>query len=291
MSKKGFTFLEIVIILVSIGILAAIVVIKFISFRKEATEAAELGTIQSVRSGVQIYALESAVKKRQPAYPVILDAAGNAPSSVTNPFFGAVLSMPVTDTKWSKVDRVIYKGPTGNYYYYDPVMGQIILCSGDKVVEGTGAVTTFLPGLSVDTYSQDQWAFSSGGLYSPWSGEPLTFTLDFQQAGTYAVNIAAINVANHPDFSAALGQEPRTDWHLPTGYTTFQVQVYIDGQLVSPGNFGIPASDTTITNGGFLANVGAGTHTVSFVWTNDVWTPDEHGDANMMFQDINFQRK
>jgi type II secretory pathway pseudopilin PulG len=291
MRRKGFTFLEVVIIIVSIGILAAIVIIKFINFQHEATEAAELGTVQSVRSGVQIYGLESAVKKRQPIYPPTLDSAGNAPASLTNPFFVTVLSMPVADSKWSKVDKVIYKGPTGNYYYYEPTQGQIILCSGDKVVTGTGAVTTFLPGLSVDSYSNDQWAFDSGGLYSPWSGEPLVFTLNFEQAGTYAVNIAAINVANHPDFTAKLGQPPRTDWHLPTGYTTFQVQVYIDGQLVSPGNFGIPASDTTINTGGFLANVGAGTHTVSFVWTNDVWTPDEHGDANMMFQDINFQRR
>ncbi|MFA5117023.1 MAG: type II secretion system protein, partial [Candidatus Omnitrophota bacterium] len=270
MRKKGFTFLEVVIILVSIGVLAAIVIIKFINFKQEAMEAAELGSIQTVRSGVQIYGLESAIKKRQPIYPVVLDTAGNAPASVANPFFGIVLSMPVTDENWSKIDRVIYKGPTGNYYYYEPVGGQIILCSGDKVVSGTGSVTTFLPGLSVDTYSDDQWAFSSGGLYSPWSGEPLTFTLEFEQAGTYALNIAAINMANHPDFTASLGQEERTDWHLPSGYTNFQVQVYIDGALVSPGNFNIPASDTTINTGGFLFNVGAGSHTVSFVWTNDV---------------------
>jgi len=291
MRKKGFTFLEVVIILVSIGVLAAIVIIKFINFKQEAMEAAELGSIQTVRSGVQIYGLESAIKKRQPIYPVVLDTAGNTPASVANPFFGIVLSMPVTDENWSKIDRVIYKGPTGNYYYYEPVGGQIILCSGDKVVSGTGSVTTFLPGLSVDTYSDDQWAFSSGGLYSPWSGEPLTFTLEFEQAGTYALNIAAINMANHPDFTASLGQEERTDWHLPSGYTSFQVQVYIDGALVSPGNFNIPASDTTINTGGFLFNVGAGTHTVSLVWTNDVWTPDEHGDANMLFQDISFQRR
>ena len=291
MRRKGFTFLEVVIIVVTIGILAAIIVLKFISFKREAIEAAELGSIQTVRSGVQIYGLESAVRKRQPVHPAKLDSAANAPASIANPFFGIVLSMPVTDPTWSKVDRVIYKGPTGNYYYYEPTRGQIILCSGDKVVDGSGSVTTFLPGLSVDSYSEDEYAFSSGGLYSPWAGEPLTFTLNFEQAGTYAVNIAAINMANHPDFTAKLGQEERTDWHLPTGYTTFQVQVYIDGQLVSPGNFGIPASDTTINTGGFLANVGAGSHTVSFVWTNDEWTPDEHGDANMLFQDINFQRR
>ncbi len=291
MRRKGFTFLEVVIIIVCLGILAAIVVLKFINFKHEAIEAAELGTIQSVRSGVQIYALESSVKKRTPVYPVLLDTASIGQASITNLFFGAVLSMPVGDSKWLKVDKVIYRGPTGNYYYYEPVRGQIILCSGDKIVEGDGTVDTFLPGLSVDSYSEDEWAFLNGGLYSPWSGEPLNFTLDFEQSGTYAINIAAINMANHPDFTASLGQEARTDWHLPSGYTTFEVQVYIDGQLVSPGNFGIPASDTEIKTNGLLVNIGAGTHTVSFVWTNDSWTPDEHGDANMMFQDISFQRR
>jgi hypothetical protein len=128
-------------------------------------------------------------------------------------------------------------------------------------------------------------------LYSPWSGTPLNFTIDFATAGNYRFDIAAINNADHADFCAQLGVPMRTDWHLPTGYNTFNVQVLVDGVAVNPANFGIAASDTTTNTSGFTTYVGAGTHTVSLLWTNDMWTPDEKGDANIQFQDLSVQKQ
>ena len=51
---KGFTLVEILIVVTILGIIAIIAIPKFISFREEAERAAEDATIGAVQSGITI---------------------------------------------------------------------------------------------------------------------------------------------------------------------------------------------------------------------------------------------
>ena len=53
--KKGFTLIEIVIVLVLISILAAVAYPKYLDLRDDAHKSADLATISALRAGVHIY--------------------------------------------------------------------------------------------------------------------------------------------------------------------------------------------------------------------------------------------
>ena len=294
-NSRGFTFLELIIILLVAGTLAAIAIPRFISFQQEAQLAVEQQQVGTVKVGINSYYIQSITSGRVPQYPPVLDAAGNySSSSPDNPFFGFVVDSPgVSKPTWNKLNSYIYQGPSGNYYTYDPSQGNFLSYSGSLPVGSVpGQVSNFLPALSANSYSTSQWEPSAeGGLYSPWSGIPLNFSMDFATAGNYTFDISAINQADHPLFCAQLGVPMRTDWHLPTGYTQFDVQVLVDGVAVNPANFNIAASDTVTNSNSFSTYVGSGQHTVTLLWTNDMWTPDENGDANIQFQNLSVTKQ
>jgi len=54
-AKKGFTLVEILIVVVILGILAAIVIPQFTSASTEAKEAALVSNLQAVRSQIELY--------------------------------------------------------------------------------------------------------------------------------------------------------------------------------------------------------------------------------------------
>jgi len=53
--KKGFTLIELVIVIVLISILAAVAYPKYIDLRNDAHKSADLATISALRAGVHIY--------------------------------------------------------------------------------------------------------------------------------------------------------------------------------------------------------------------------------------------
>lgn len=290
MKKRGFTLIEIVITTLILGILAAVALPYFFSFRQEAQKATEDTIIASVQGGIQIYRIESATTGRLPVFPLTLDDATSSPAGQDNPFFIHVLQLPgITDSAWLKLGDTLYQAPSGEFYAYEPTTGNFAKYYGGKTIASGGGVYTFIPAKSADPYSNSQWAAWHGGLYSPWSGTPLNFTFNFEGGGNFKFDFSAINNANHPDFTAGLGQPERTNWHLPSGYDRFYVDVAIDGTPASPEGFSILASDTQINSNSLITHVDSGAHTISLTWTNDMWTPDEQGDANIEFQTITVQ--
>ncbi len=68
-SKAGFTLIELVIIIVVLGILAAVAVPKYQDITAEAKESACRGALASLRSAITIYYANEAIKNDSAAFP------------------------------------------------------------------------------------------------------------------------------------------------------------------------------------------------------------------------------
>lgn len=80
--KKGFTLIELVIVLILIGIIAAVAVPKFMDLQEEAKKNAVKGAVASVRSAINIYYANAAIKNKTTKYPsdvTILKSIFNGP--------------------------------------------------------------------------------------------------------------------------------------------------------------------------------------------------------------------
>jgi prepilin-type N-terminal cleavage/methylation domain-containing protein len=69
--KSGFTLIELVIIIVVLGILAAIAIPKYQDITSDAQEAAARGALGGLRSAVTIYYANQAVKTGTATWPAI----------------------------------------------------------------------------------------------------------------------------------------------------------------------------------------------------------------------------
>ncbi len=68
-SSKGFTLVELLIVIVILGILAAIVISRFAGATKESKEASLKGDLRTMRSSLEVYKSYS----QAGIYPVLLD--------------------------------------------------------------------------------------------------------------------------------------------------------------------------------------------------------------------------
>ena len=121
MGSKGFTLIELVMIIVILGILAAVAIPKYYDLTDDANEAAEKGVVGGVRSAIHTYYAENR------AWPSALDdAASGSDASSSNPFFDDVLSQGGVTDDWSKDGSGDYVGPNSGEYAYGSSTGSFL---------------------------------------------------------------------------------------------------------------------------------------------------------------------
>jgi prepilin-type N-terminal cleavage/methylation domain-containing protein len=139
-SRNGFTFIELIMVMSIIGIISIIAVPTFVNLQNEAKQKSELATVGAVRSGLYNYYIQSQMIKRSPLYPALLDSATNGAVSSLNPFFTNVLSISAL-RDWQK-SGLAYAGPTSTVYTYNPGTGtfesDVSFLYGWSMNEGTG---------------------------------------------------------------------------------------------------------------------------------------------------------
>jgi MSHA pilin protein MshA len=70
-SREGFTLVELVIIIVVLGIIAAVAVPKYLDITSEAKESSCKASLGALRSGISIWYAREAARGNDPTYPPI----------------------------------------------------------------------------------------------------------------------------------------------------------------------------------------------------------------------------
>ncbi len=123
--EKGFTLIELIMVIVLLGLLAVVAIPQFTNLQTEAKTAAEAGVVGGVRSGIYTKYAANLAQNVTPAYPATLGGTAATTCSVAAPCFANVLSQPVTQD-WSCITAgLTFRGPSNatNIYTYDPVAG------------------------------------------------------------------------------------------------------------------------------------------------------------------------
>jgi MSHA pilin protein MshA len=118
---KGFTLIELVIIILVLGILAATAVPRFYDMTAKAKRASERGVVGAVRGGIAIVYASNLVNGVT-TFPASLGGTAPGTASATNIFFGNVLS-PGIDADWTMNAASAYIGPAGGSYTYSATSG------------------------------------------------------------------------------------------------------------------------------------------------------------------------
>lgn len=118
MNRKGFTLIELILVIAILGILAVAALPRFMNLTGDAERASRDGVTGAVRSGIALYRANDMITNGgNGAYPTTLDSNGNTACTTC---FGTILTNAVNDASWTK-SNLIYTFNDGtstfNYTY------------------------------------------------------------------------------------------------------------------------------------------------------------------------------
>ena len=96
-SSKGFTLIELVMVTIILGILAAVAIPRYMETVKKAEEAAENATISAIRAGLESYATEQMMANGRRSWPPNPFTALETPPST----YDASEDIADSDQEWS----------------------------------------------------------------------------------------------------------------------------------------------------------------------------------------------
>lgn len=117
--QEGFTLIELVIIILVLGLLAATAIPKFYDMTTAAKQAAEKGVVGGVRGGIAIVYASNLMNGATgtAAFPVWVGGTIPGTAGSANLFFSNVIS-PGIDADWTVDGSSVFTGPTGVTYTY-----------------------------------------------------------------------------------------------------------------------------------------------------------------------------
>jgi type IV pilus assembly protein PilA len=111
-ATEGFTLIELLIVIIIIGILAAIAIPMFLSQREKAKDSAVKGAVHNIELGIGSYAVDN-----DDRYPAAVADGSVLVDSNGQPYVGDWPENPYTG------DAMIDSGDVGDYHY-TPLTGQ-----------------------------------------------------------------------------------------------------------------------------------------------------------------------
>ena len=106
MNRKGFTLIELIMVIVLLGLLAIVAIPKYYDLQANAKTAAQQGVVGGVRGGIYTYFAKNK------AYPASLDLTAVAGAcTAANKCFDAVLDQGGVQQDWTKGAGGTYTGP------------------------------------------------------------------------------------------------------------------------------------------------------------------------------------
>jgi len=201
--KKGFTLIELVMVIVLLGLLSATAIPFYYNLKAEAVTAAEKGVVGAVRSGILTYLAANR------AYPATLDSASFAACSVPNACFDTILAQGGVTSSWGKASSLSYQGPTGDTYTYDPITGSFLsasatLLSFSDFNSGTATGWTTTMGTAIVQNGEYVLSGAQGRTFTgdaSWSDYTIDTNATLTQGSGYAVFFRITDPSNLSGYS------------------------------------------------------------------------------------------